>query len=194
MKKIALVLLLFFAVSTYTLAVNKYIVDSNNSFVNFATIKKQFVVEPALISNISGNISKLGEIKIVVDLNSVDTNIGIRNTRLKNIFFNIAKFPKAIISAKIDPKVIKKIAYYKKMTIPASLEFYGAKKDIKLDILVAKVYRSHLLVSSIKPIVINANDYGIPNKNLLALAKTVGGLSISNKAGVNFVIAFKKDK
>jgi hypothetical protein len=41
-----------------------------------------------------------------------------------------------------------------------------------------------------KPIIINANDYGVPAKNLIALSKTVGGLSLSDKAAVNFVLSF----
>ncbi len=194
MKKLIAVFILFFAISASVIAANKYIVDSKNSVVNFTIIKEQFVVEPAVIPNIKGTMSALGEIDITIDLNSVDTNVAIRNTRLKQLFFNTVKFPKAIIKASINPKDIKKITYYKKMTIPATLEFYGTTKDIILDVLVAKVYRSRLLVTSIKPVIINAEDYGIPNNNLVALAKTVGGLAISNKVGVNFVLVFKKDK
>jgi len=172
----------------------KYAVDSNNSVVNFSTIKKQYVVEPAVFKRIEGTISDSGDIEISIDLNSIDTNIPIRNTRIEELFFKIIKFPRATIRTKIDMKKIKSISHYRKMEIPATLEFYGKPKEIKLNILVAKTYRSRLLITSMQPIIINADDYGIPAENLVKLAKTVGGLSISNKAAVNFVLTFKPNK
>jgi hypothetical protein len=51
----------------------KYTVDSKNSIVNFSTIKKQYVVEPAVFKHIEGSISDSGDVEISVDLNSIDT-------------------------------------------------------------------------------------------------------------------------
>ncbi|VVM20881.1 hypothetical protein BSPWISOXPB_481 [uncultured Gammaproteobacteria bacterium] len=140
----------------------KYRIDSNNSVVNFSTIKKQYVVEPAVFEGITGSISSSGKAEINIDLSSVNTNIAIRDQRLKALFFKVVKFPQASIKATIDMKKIKSIRYYKRMEIPAILEFYGVSKEIKLEVLVAKVYKKKLLITSMKPIIIDANDYGIP--------------------------------
>ncbi|CAC9547694.1 hypothetical protein [uncultured Gammaproteobacteria bacterium] len=194
MNLIKTTLVAFLLLSLTTLnsafAAPKYIVDSNNSVVNFSTIKKQYVVEPAVFEGVTGSISVLGKVEINIDLSSVNTNISIRDQRMKDLFFKVAKFPQATIKATIDMKKLKSIRYYKRMEIPAILEFYGVSKKIKLDVLIAKVYKKKLLVTSMKPIIINANDYGVPAKNLIALSKTVGGLSLSDKAAVNFVLSF----
>ncbi len=170
----------------------KYTIDNNNSIVNFSTIKKQYVIEPAIFKHIEGIIYNSGDIEISINLNSIDTKIPIRDTRIQDLFFKVVKFPQALIKAKIDMKEIKSISYYKKMEIPATLEFYGKTKKIKLNILVTKVYKNRLIVTSTQPVIINADDYGVPTENLVKLAKTVGGMNISNKAAVNFVLNFKK--
>ena len=175
--------------STFTHA--KYIVDSNHSIVNFSTIKIQYVIEPAVFKRIGGTISDDGDVEIIIDLNSIDTNIAIRDTRIGELFFEVIKFPNAIIRAKIDMEKIKSISYYEKIEMPATLEFHGKTKEIKLNILAAKTYENRLLITSMQPVIVDADDYGIPAENLINLAKTVGGLSLSNKVAVNFVLAFK---
>ncbi|VVH65182.1 hypothetical protein BSPLISOX_2078 [uncultured Gammaproteobacteria bacterium] len=194
MNSIKTTLAAFLLLSLTTLngafAASKYMVDSNNSVVNFSTIKKQYVVEPAVFEGVTGSISNSGKVEINIDLSSVNTNISIRDQRLKALFFKVVKFPQASVKATIDMKKIKSIRHYKRMEIPAILEFYGISKEIKLEVLIAKVYKNKLLITSMKPIIINAKDYGIPAKNLMALSKTVGGLSLSDKVAVNFVLSF----
>jgi polyisoprenoid-binding protein YceI len=194
MNSIKTTLAAFLLLSLTTLngafAASKYMVDSNNSVVNFSTIKKQYVVEPAVFEGVTGSISNSGKVEINIDLSSVNTNISIRDQRLKALFFKVVKFPQASVKATIDMKKIKSIRHYKRMEIPAILEFYGISKEIKLEVLIAKVYKNKLLITSMKPIIINAKDYGIPAKNLMVLSKTVGGLSLSDKVAVNFVLSF----
>lgn len=183
--------LLFIIGSNGTFANVKYTVDSNNSIVNFSTIKTQYVVEPAIFKRVGGIISDSGDVEISIDLSSIDTKIAIRDTRIEELFFEVIKFPNAIIKAKIDMGKIKSLSSYRTMEMPATLEFYGKTKEIKLNILAAKTYEDRLLITSMQPVIVNADDYGIPAKNLTNLAKTVGGLSLSNKVAVNFVLTFK---
>jgi polyisoprenoid-binding protein YceI len=187
----ALLTLLFIAGFNSAFAATTYSVDSNNSSVNFSTIKQQYVVEPAVFKNVQGTISASGNAKISIALNSVETQIPIRDARLKSLFFEVVKFPKAVVSAKINMNKIKSVSGYIKMKIPATLEFYGHSKKITLNILLAKTKGGRLLITSMKPIIVNAGDFGIPSKNLVQLAKTVGGFAISNKVPVNFVLTFK---
>lgn len=193
-KIITLFLVLLIANFSTALAETKYTIDSHNSSVNFSTIKKQYVVEPAVFKRIEGTVSDTGEVEISIDLSSIDTKISAKNDRITKLFFKVMQFPKAVIRAKVDMKKIKSITYYRKMEIPATLEFYGTTKDIKLNVLITKAYRSRLLITSLQPIIIDADDYAIPAENLVKLANTVGGLSLSNKAAVNFVLAFKPKK
>ncbi|MCK5894586.1 MAG: YceI family protein [Endozoicomonadaceae bacterium] len=94
---------------------SKYIVDNNHSIVNFSTIKTQYVVESAAFKRVGETVSDSGDVEIIIDLNSIDlnsidTNIAIRDTRIGELFFEVIKFPNAIIRAKIDMEKIKSIS------------------------------------------------------------------------------------
>jgi polyisoprenoid-binding protein YceI len=170
----------------------QYVVDSDYSVVHFSTIKKNYVVEPAVISNITGGISDSGKANIQIDLNSIDTRVPIRNERLNKLFFESVKFPNTVVSAKIDiKKEMFGVSDFKKMQVPATLSLFGTSKEIFLNVLIAKVGKDKLLITSLSPTIINADDFGIPASNLANLAATVGGIKISNKVGVSFVLSLK---
>ncbi len=194
-KKISIVCSLLLAISfNNAFAGSERVIDSANSVVSFSIIKEEYVVEPAIFRNVEGTISKEGHLEVNIDLNSVETYITIRNARVKESFFNTEKFPQARLTAKIDMKELESISHYKRMKIPATLKFYGKNKKITLHVLVAKVCEDKLLFTSMRPLIVNSKDYGIPAKNLKKLSKNIGGASISGKVSTNFVFSFKEVK
>jgi polyisoprenoid-binding protein YceI len=168
----------------------KYTLEGEYSAVHFSSIKKQYIVEPAVFQKVSGSISDSGDVEVSIDLNSIETRIPIRNERINKLFFESVKFPNATVKAKIDMGMLKGITDFKKMEIPATLNFYGKSKPIKLKALIAKVGKDKFVVTSMSPTIVNAKDFGIPDNNITKLAATVGGFSISSKVGVSFVLSF----
>ncbi len=73
--------LLLLGLSTNVLADWK--LDNNHSSVNFISVKNDSVIEQHHFRNISGSVSKDGQVKVVIDLTSVDTQISIRDERMK---------------------------------------------------------------------------------------------------------------
>ena len=114
----------------------------------------------------------------------------IRNERVNKLFFNSDKFPHAKVQAKISMSELKEVKNFKKMNVPATITMHGTSKSVDLNLLVAKVEGDRLLVTSLSPVMINAKDYGIEEGSLMNLAATVGGIPISNKVGVSFVLSF----
>ncbi|MEF1260254.1 YceI family protein, partial [Vibrio harveyi] len=88
--------------SSASFAADNYTLDSNFSSVSFATIKNQFVVEPATINTLSGTLDSNGKFDVAIDLNSIETGIPIRNTRLNEIFFESAKHAPVKVTGKVD--------------------------------------------------------------------------------------------
>jgi polyisoprenoid-binding protein YceI len=168
----------------------KYTLDGDHSAVHFSTIKKQYIVEPAVFKKVSGSISNSGNVEVQIDLNSIETRIPIRNERINKLFFDSVKFPNATVKAKIDMAMLKGIRDFKKMDLPATLNFYGKSKAIKLKVLIAKVGKNKFVATSMAPTIVNAKDFGVPDNNITKLAATVGGFNISNKVGVSFVLSF----
>ena len=166
-----------------------YKIDENLSSVYFTTVKLQYVVEPAVFNKVSGSLRKSGDVSLKIPLASLDTKVAIRNMRLQELFFQASRFPHVEINAKIDRDKLHDIDEVGKMNVAATIKFYGNTKKTNLNLLVAKNHDS-IVVSSLAPTMINANDFGIPASNLQKLAATVGGIPIADTVGVSFVLTF----
>ncbi len=165
-------------------------IDTNNSNINFATIKKQYIVEPATVENVQGGINN-GELLITASLDSIDTMVGIRNDRLKNIYFKIAQHPNISIKANLAKEMLDITGVKRIKDVAFEVMLYGKVKTLKADVIASTTYKG-LLVATTQPIIVRASDFGIPADNLTALAKTVGGIALSPTVPVNFVLSFKQ--
>lgn len=176
-----------------TLTDSAYQVDESVSTLSFATIKLQYVVEPAVINNVSGGIDKRGNFSIVAPIQNINTGVAIRDERLNNTFFESASFPKIEVTGKVPNELLSSTTTIKQQIIPASIALFGKTKKVDLLANIVNVGDT-IVVSSAKPNVISASDFGIPAANLTRLAEFVGGISIANAAPVSFSIVFHKAK
>lgn len=162
-----------------------YEVNPELSVINFSTTKKQYIIEAATISGVTGSLDKTGKFSAHIDLKNLDTVNPIRDGRLRDLFFEYATYPSIQVSTTLDPASLPKTGEIKKMTMPATLNIWQANKPIEVEILIANTGR-RLIVSSQKAVVISAQDFGIPTENLNKLAGTVGNIDIATSAPVNF--------
>lgn len=170
-------------------AADNYTLDSNFSSVSFATIKNQFVVEPAIIDTLSGTLDNNGKFDVVIDLNSVETGIPIRNTRLNEIFFESAKHAPVKVVGKVDWSALGEGSH--KVIVPAEVTLFGKTKSVEFPVVVLNAGNT-VMVSSSAPVIIGASDFGIPTENLTNLAATVGGIKISDRVPLTLNLTFKK--
>lgn len=168
-----------------------YLLDSNVSSVNFATIKKQYIVEPAKFTEIDGRIDASGEFTLEIELASVDTIVPIRNQRLSELFFDTGKYPKATLKGKVDLAEVSSLTEPTIKDIDATLNFYGMDKKVTLSLLVVNTPQ-YIVVSSVKPVIVSAVSFGVPEANLKALSETVGAIAISPTVSVNASLVFKR--
>ena len=181
--------LILFSAQSFA-ADQSYTLDPGLSQVSFATIKKQYVVEPAKIMQLSGEIKTTGQVNIQVPLQELSTGISIRDDRLNALFFETIKFPTVNITADVkDSLKANKSAERKMMTF--NVEIYGETKPILAEVIISQS-ESHIVVSSLAPLIIKAKDFSIPAANLIKLANTVGDIAISPVVPVNFTVVFKK--
>jgi len=181
---LSLVLLSFqsFAADTFTVA-------SEFSSVSFATIKKQFVVEPAAINGLTGNLDSSGKFNVSVPVGNINTGVSIRDDRVSGLFFNAAYYPTVNITGQFDLSGLKQDIT--KVTVPAAVSFHGNSKTFNFPVIVTKT-KNAITVSSHTPVIVQASDFGIPAENLANLAATVGGLALSDKVPLTVNLVFKK--
>ncbi|HHP0447947.1 TPA: YceI family protein [Vibrio harveyi] len=175
--------------SSASFAADNYTLDSNFSSVSFATIKNQFVVEPATINTLSGTLDSNGKFDVAIDLNSIETGIPIRNTRLNEIFFESAKHAPVKVTGKVDWASLGEGSH--KVKVPAEVTLFGKTKSVEFPVVILNAGDT-VMVSSRAPVIIGAADFGIPSKNLTDLAATVGGIKISDRVPLTLNLTFKK--
>ncbi|PCJ89190.1 MAG: hypothetical protein COA54_00160 [Thiotrichaceae bacterium] len=161
--------------------------DGENSTINFVSIKKGTVGEVNTFSNISGSYSDSGKVTITIALNSVETGIPIRNTRMQEMLFNVASFPTASITAQVPATIENDKVVNIETTITLSL--HGVSKDFSVNVLVAKV-GDRVLVTSKNPVILNAKDFGLVG-GIEALRKIANLSSIPISIPVSFNLIFK---
>jgi len=183
------ILLAFTLLSFQSLAADKFNIVSELSSVSFATIKKQFVVEPATINGLTGNLDDTGKFEINVPVVNIDTGVSIRNERLKSLFFNSALNPTIAISGQFKLATLKNDV--EKAIVPASVSFYGKTKAFNFPVMITKA-KNAITISSYAPVIVKASDFGIPTENLNKLSATVGGLALSDIIPLSINIVLKK--
>ncbi|OEF81244.1 YceI family protein [Vibrio breoganii] len=180
-----------FFIPLKAIAAGHYQVDSKISTVSFATIKKQYIVETAVISGVSGNLDDKGMLEVMVPLKNLDTGVSIRNDRLNELFFNAATFPNVKISAQVPAELMKGDRVVTQATIAATVTLYG--KSQNLDFMLNIVRLGNVIsVSSVKPVIVDGTSFGIPKEALQAVSKTVGDIAISSTVAVNVSLVLIK--
>jgi hypothetical protein len=157
------------------------------SSVSFATIKKQYIIEPAVVENIQGQYSNK-KFNLSIDFNNVKTSIPIRNSRINQLFLKTNLYPLVKVQGSFDMESIKNPIT--KTIIKANVDFYGHIKAFEIPVIIHKT-EGLMTVNSYKPIIVKASDFSIPAENLISLAATVGGISISDTIPLNINLTFK---
>ena len=180
-------------ISTFSFASTQaqYSLDSEVSAVSFATIKLQYVVESAVINRLSGNIDHAGKASVTIPIANIQTGIGIRNQRLNTLFFDSEAYPNAAVSVQLPESIFAEEFVTKQLDLGAFVSLFGTEKTVSFKVNVVKT-EDVLVVSTVQPTIVSGNTFGIPSDNLVALAKTVGGIAISDTVPVSFSLVFSK--
>ncbi len=167
--------------------------NNDESSVNFISTKKSKVSEVHSFKSLGGSISDAGEAKINIQLASVDTNIEIRNERMKAMLFEIANFATADISATVDSTKAANLKPGESFTTKTKLnvELHGKTVSADAVLRAVKLSDGKLAVSTVKPLIINAADFSLVEG--IEKLRTVAKLpSISTAVPVTVDLVFDK--
>lgn len=136
--------------------------DNEQSYLNFISIKKVNVAEIFHITKLQGELSDAGELRIDLDLDSIKTDIDIRDERMRKYLFETDKFKMATLTASI-PKTVQD-ALNKSNIVQASitgtLDFHGFKKEIIAEVSIMSDGES-VMVATRQPIILRAETFGL---------------------------------
>ena len=173
-------------------AQGNWVLDKRNSHVSFFTLKKGSVGESFDFFDFSGTVRE-NNASVKIQTDSLDTQVAIRNDRLKKYLFKVDEHPVIEVSADVS-EVFKRLKNRSVIDVelPASLTLNGVTAPIFLRANVAKRNKSNLIVSSIQPVIIKAENFQLSN-GLAMLSKLAGNITIGSAVPVSFVLHFKRN-
>ncbi len=147
------------------------------SQVQFVSIKNNTIGEVSHFETLAGTVTGAGEVEVRVALDSVETNIGIRNERMKKMLFEVGFYPEAVITAQLDAEAVAAMSDGGVTSVALNIDLHGqtVTKDALLSVAVAD---QGVRVTTIQPILLTASEFGLEG-GVAALQKVAGLNSIS---------------
>ncbi len=194
MKKLlkkGLFMLLFAAMTTAVSA--QWQLNNEESSIDFVTIKKSKAGELNTFGKLKGVIEQNGKAMVVISLASVETKIPVRNERMQSMLFEVVRYPEATISARVDHARIDEMKPGDTFIQPVKLKLslHGEEREVEADLRVVRLDKSSILVSTVRPLIIDADDFSLANgvEKLREVAKLP---SISTAVPVTVDLLFEK--
>ncbi len=171
-----------------------WVLDNKSSALSFASVKNGTVVEAHLFSEISGRVSGLGAARLEVTLGSVDTMIPIRDERLREILFEIARYPKAVFRSEVPAEKFGAMAVgdTERYEMKGSLALHGATSEFTVPVRITRTSASSFSVASQRPLVISALPFGLAD-GIEALREIAGLQAITPAVPVSFSLVFVQE-
>jgi len=165
--------------------------DPAQSRLSFVSIKAGEVAEVHHFTSLEGTVDSDGAATIKIPLASVETNIDIRNERMRDILFRVADFPTATITTRFDMTPLKLLETGQQLRMPLTceLELNGMKAPVETEVMVTRAAPDRVLVTALDPIIVNASTFGLAPglKQLQELANLPG---ITPDVPVTFQLSF----
>ena len=132
------------------------------SKVGYVSIKNNAIAEHNVFSGVTGSLSKKGQLKINIDLSTVETQVDIRNQRMRELFFEVTQYPQAVVTAELDVQELAQIDSGAPLEIvkPFTLSLHGVEVTAEAHLRVVAV-GGRAWVSTVRPILISAADFGL---------------------------------
>jgi len=167
--------------------------NNDQSQLSFISVKKGDIAEVHRFDQLDGSVDGKGNVKLTIQLASVDTAIPIRDERMREMLFNTNAFPRATLTASLDASLLSKLKVGDMMinTLQGQLNLHGQSSPVTAELVVAKLGPDTLLVSSRRPLVLQAGDFDLL-EGVEKLREVAGLASISKAVPVSFVLTFNQ--
>ncbi|MCE2692586.1 MAG: YceI family protein [Betaproteobacteria bacterium] len=176
------------------------VVDTAASSVRFVSTKAGAagvggVVEVHRFERFQGGLDADGTVRLDIDLASVNTGVGIRDDRLRTMLFNVAAFPKATFTAKLDAAALAALPASGSvdLDVAGSLALAGQAQPTSAQLRVTRVSPQSLQVTSRAPLVVDLQKFGL-KPGVEALRDVMGLAFIATSAPVNLDMVLRDAK
>lgn len=176
------------------LATAGWMLDGERSALQFMSVKNTHIAEIHHFKALSGSIDDAGQARVVIDLESVETLIPIRNQRMRELLFETLRFPMATLTARA-PAGIETLATGETLSAEMSVgvDLHGIVAPYQTRIHATRLADGGVQVTLAQPVLVRATDFAL-TEGIEALRKIVGLQSISTAVPVTATLVFVADE
>ncbi len=168
--------------------------EADQSHIHFVSIKKAQVGEVHTFKQLSGSIDESGKAAITIQLDSVETQVPIRNERMRDMLFETARFPSAQLTTAVDTAVLNKLKPGQVVHQDAKIEvaLHGKTTSLSAELQITGLQKGQFSVVTAKPVVLYVGDFdlAVGVKKLQEVAK-LPSISLAVPGTVNLVFSKK---
>ena len=166
---------------------------ADNSGIQFVSIKNNTIGEVSHFDMISGTVGDQGAVEVRVALDSVETNIGIRNDRMKKMLFQVGLYPEAVITAQLSPETMAVLGSSSGAAVPIVLQIdlHGQVVSKDAMLTVSATDSGGFSATTSQPILLNAAEFDLED-GVAALQSVAGLNAISRVIPVTVSLSFTK--
>ena len=148
-----------------------------DSRVQFVSIKNNTIGEVSHFEILSGSVTDAGEVEVRVVLDSVETNVDIRNERMKAMLFEVGLYPEAVITTQLDAGSMAVLSGGGLTNVALQIDLHGqtVTKNAQLSVAVSD---QGVNATTTQPILLSAADFGLEG-GVAALQEVAGLNAIS---------------
>jgi len=151
--------------------------DSDFSFV---TVKNTDVAEAQRFLNLEAFVDSSGQATLAIDLNTVDTGIGIRDQRIRDHLFASGLLPTLYFTTQVNMAEVTALLPGEStlMTLDGRLTMNGVSQDTTAEVLVVRAADNRVAVRTARPVMVESGDFeltgGIETLRNLASLSVIG--------------------
>ncbi|MCW8869241.1 MAG: YceI family protein [Proteobacteria bacterium] len=158
--------------------------DTEKSQINYISTKNGDIQEHNTLRFVSGSIDQQKKVELTIDLNSIDTNIDIRDQRMRDLLFETDQYPTAKIETEIDNNLPLMTAYPIDYRVTLKNQQHSYQSPVMIH-----SGGGEMMVTSAEPVTVNAETFGL-NTALEKLREIAGLSSISPSIQVEYKLHF----
>lgn len=167
--------------------------DNDASSFHYVTSKAAAISEVNSFKQLSGTIAEHGLATLSIDLASVETNVDIRNERMRDIVFQVTDFPTLEVSVELGANEFAQLQTGESLVreIKANVSLHSMTHELSADLRVTRLANGEILVATTKPLIVNASTFGLQDSvdKLQELAKLA---SINPNVVIDFSLLYRQ--
>ena len=189
MKKLALVVAAALSFS----AAADWSVNSQQSSLNFVSVKNDVVAETHSFKELTGKLTTAGEFSVVIPVATIDTAIPIRNERILEHVLAAKQFASINAKGKVDSKVLTGLKTGDSVVVDQALDLtlLSQSQTLTAKVKVTKVSETQLLVTTVAPVMLDVNKFQL-GAGVEKLRELAGLKSISPFVPTTFSLVLVK--